>query len=101
MFKLYCKNPFRKIVQAVKDFFDEIHFEQSHCYMCKRELTENEIKTAKRWFIGGDNHTVPVCDACVKETIESWNKQKERYLLSIIDKQLRSYIHGNETDKIL
>lgn len=83
MFKLHCKNPFRKISQAIKNFFDEIHFEQTHCYMCKRELTEDERKTAERWFIGGDNHTAPVCDACVQEILETWNKNRIDFLKTI------------------
>ena len=87
MFKLHCKNPFRKISQAIKDFFNEIQFEESHCYICKRELTEEEIDTAKRWIIGGDNYSVLVCDACVKEMREAWNKRQNEFLQTICNQR--------------
>ena len=80
MFELYCKNPFRGIIQTIKNFFKEIHFEQTHCYHCKREMTDKELEFAKRWPIDGDNHTVPVCEDCVEEIItEAWERRKRYY----------------------
>ena len=77
MFKLYCKNLVRKVTQSIKSYFERIEFEQSHCYHCKRKMTNKELESAKRWPVGGDDHTVPVCEDCVEEIIaEAWERRK-------------------------
>lgn len=58
------------ILSKIKKFFEEIAIEGTHCHKCKREMTEEELKTCARWPSG--DSSVPVCDECKNKIINDW-----------------------------
>ena len=59
-----------KITGTIQNWIEKIAFERTYCHMCKREMTEEELKTCAQWPSG--DSSVPVCDDCKNEIIHNW-----------------------------
>ena len=66
-----------KITGTIQNWIENICYDSTHCYSCKRVMAEKELDKAARWPSG--DSSVPICDECKEEIIRNFWKRHDYY----------------------